>query len=85
MSIREAQRRAEQRRQFESIHDREIELGQQVLKFAEWCALVGVSAATGRRILKSGSGPVITRLSARRIGISRANHARWLASREQSA
>jgi predicted DNA-binding transcriptional regulator AlpA len=85
MSVREFQRRAEQRRRSDPVRDREIELNQQVLRFSEWCALVGVSAATGRRILKSGSGPVVTRLSTRRIGISRANHVAWLASREQSA
>jgi predicted DNA-binding transcriptional regulator AlpA len=85
MTLREADHRAAQRRQSNPARDREIELNQQVLRFSEWCALVGVSAATGRRILKSGTGPRVTRLSARRIGISRANHVAWLASREQSA
>jgi hypothetical protein len=53
----------------------------QVLRFDEWCRLNAVSPRTGRRILASGDGPVITRLSSHRIGITvRANRA-WQESR----
>jgi predicted DNA-binding transcriptional regulator AlpA len=85
MPVQEAERRAEQRRQSGPVRDREIELSQQILRFSEWCTLAAVSEATGRRILKSGKGPIVTRLSPRRIGISRAHHVAWLASRAQSA
>ena len=50
-----------------------------VLSFRQWCELNGISARTGRRILKSDSGPIITQLSPRRIGITLAHNAEWLA------
>jgi hypothetical protein len=42
------------------------------------------SERTGRRILTSGRGPVVTRLSARRIGVMIANDRVWKASRERA-
>jgi len=55
----------------------------QVLTFAQWHALNGISARTARRILNSGRGPTVTQLSAKRIGITVAAHRRWLADRER--
>jgi hypothetical protein len=49
-----------------------------VLSFAVWCELAGFSKATGRRVLASGEGPVVIRLSTRRIGIRVRDHNRWL-------
>jgi len=78
MTTREAKSRARQRQQSDPAHDRETALSQhRVLSFLDWCWLNGISVATGRRILKSGKGPTITRLSTRRIGITVANNARW--------
>ena len=86
MSLREAERRAEQRRRSDPSRNREIELNQhQVLSFADWCRLNGISPATGRRILKSGKGPIVTQLSARRIGITIGANAQWQESRARSA
>jgi hypothetical protein len=82
MTIREQDRRAAQRRQSDSATDRELNQFR-VLTFAQWCALNGISAATGRRILASGLGPIVTRLSARRIGITVGNNAAWQESRAQ--
>ena len=56
-----------------------------VLTFKQWTALNGISARTGRRILKAPGGPIVTRLSARRIGITVANNRRWQASRERAS
>jgi hypothetical protein len=85
MTAREAQRRAEQSRQFDPVADRELELNQsRVMSFAQWCALNGISPATGRRLLRSGQGPIITRLSDRRIGITVGNNRRWQESRARS-
>jgi hypothetical protein len=42
-----------------------------VLSFPDWCALNKISRRTGQRILQSGTGPVVTELSAKRIGITR--------------
>lgn len=53
----------------------------QVLTFREWCALNNISERTGRRILASGTGPVITQLSVHRVGITVGNNAAWQASR----
>ena len=82
MSAREAQRRAEQSRQSDPAADRELEFNQfRVMSFAQWCALNGISPATGRRLLRSGRGPIVTRLSDRRIGITVGANVAWQAKR----
>jgi hypothetical protein len=53
----------------------------QVLTFFEWCQLNRISARTGRRIINSGAGPVVTQLSPHRIGITVASNAKWQASK----
>ena len=53
----------------------------QVLTFFEWCQLNRFSERTGRRVLNSGSGPVVTQLSPKRIGITVANNRAWQASK----
>ena len=55
-----------------------------VLTFAEWCALNGIGKRTGRRIIRSGNGPVVTQLSERRIGITVGNNRRWQEARARS-
>jgi hypothetical protein len=54
-----------------------------VFSFKEWCSVIGVSERQGRVILASGDGPVVTRLSDRRIGITRKHNQEWLQSRAQ--
>jgi hypothetical protein len=49
-----------------------------VNSFAEWCNRIGVSPATGRRLLASNRGPRVTQLSERRIGIRERDHLAWL-------
>jgi hypothetical protein len=86
MTLRESERRAKQRAQSDPTRDREIALNQyRILSFCDWCWLNNISPATGRRILKSGKGPIITRLSARRIGISVAANAAWQAAHSEGA
>jgi hypothetical protein len=46
-----------------SLHD------DQVLTFREWCQLNRISERTGRRILQGGNGPVVTKLSSKRLGV----------------
>lgn len=53
-----------------------------LMTFEEWCARNNFSRVTGWRIMKSGTGPKITRITARRIGIREDHHAEWLDSRE---
>ena len=52
-----------------------------VLSFREWCEVASIGQRTGRRIIKSGSGPTVTRLTEKRIGITRRHHRLWLAQR----
>lgn len=58
-----------------SLHDN------QILTFFEWCQLNRVSARTGRRIIKGPDGPIVTRLSSKRIGVSVINNRNWQQSR----
>ena len=53
----------------------------QILTVEQWCCLNGISVRTGRRVIKSGAGPVVTRVSAQRIGIRVKDNARWQVSR----
>ena len=62
-----------------SLHDN------QVLTFRQWCGLNGISTRTGRRILAAPGGPIVTRLSPRRFGITVANNRRWQQSRERAS
>jgi hypothetical protein len=52
-----------------------------VLTLVEWAALNGISLRVARSIIASDKGPVITRLSARRLGVSRKAHREWLETR----
>jgi hypothetical protein len=52
-----------------------------VLTFSEWCSLSGFSLRVGRYVIKRGDGPTITKLSDRRIGVSRKHHREWLEKR----
>jgi hypothetical protein len=56
----------------------------EVLTFREWCRLNRVSERTGRRMIADGSGPIVTKLSARRIGITRGNNRLWQQSRART-
>jgi hypothetical protein len=56
-----------------------------VLSFKQWCEVNGFSAATGRRILQSGSGPKVTQLSPNRIGIREDHNAEWQETRIRGA
>jgi hypothetical protein len=56
-------------------------LDDQVLTFRERCALNGISARTGRRIIDGSDPPAIVRLSARRIGITVRSNREWQARR----
>jgi hypothetical protein len=56
----------------------------QVLTFREWCQLNRISERTGRRILKSDNGPVVTRLTDKKIGVTVGNNAAWQAARARA-
>jgi hypothetical protein len=52
-----------------------------VTPFEAWCGRVGISLATGRRLVAAGDGPRVTRLSERRIGVRERDHLAWLDAR----
>jgi hypothetical protein len=53
----------------------------QILSFVEWCKLNRISERTGRRILDGDSGPKVTVLSPRRLGITVRYNRVWQESR----
>ena len=57
----------------------------EVLTIRQWAALNGFSMRTAARILRGPKSqrPVITQLSAKRIGITRGNNRRWQESRSR--
>ena len=75
---REAERRRRENARLRAV---EADGNHRVLAFAEWCELNGFSPATGRRIIKGGTGPVVTQLSQRRFGVTIGNNRAWQASR----
>jgi hypothetical protein len=52
-----------------------------ILTFGEWIALNGLSERTGRRILDKPGGPVVTKLTDKKIGISRRANRAWQEAR----
>jgi predicted DNA-binding transcriptional regulator AlpA len=54
-----------------------------VHRWRDWCAMAGMSTTTGWRVVKAGKGPVITKLSAKLIGVRHRHHLAWLTAREQ--
>ena len=55
-----------------------------ILTFNEWIALNRLSERQGRRILAASGGPVVTKLTDRKIGISRRANRAWLESRARA-
>jgi predicted DNA-binding transcriptional regulator AlpA len=56
-----------------------------IMLFKEWCEQRGLSYPTGRRLLASGQGPRITKLSARLYGVQARHDREWLDSRTSKA
>jgi hypothetical protein len=48
-----------------------------VLLFSEWCTLNGFSPKFGRQLLADGDGPVLTYITAKRIGVARRHNFTW--------
>jgi hypothetical protein len=86
-------KRSKQQRKLEIAKERKQRLDllpamlndNQVLTFKEWCGLNRISERNGRRILAGGDGPVVTQLTAKRIGVTVANNRAWQARRERGA
>jgi len=55
-----------------------------VTPLAEWFRRVGLPARSGRRLIASGEGPVITDLTERRKGVRERDHLAWLETRRSN-
>jgi hypothetical protein len=62
-----------------------IDPDDRVMTLSEWFAVNRISPATGRRLIKSGKGPIITYLSERRKGVTVGNNRKWREARSGSA
>jgi hypothetical protein len=75
-------RAARERERWQSAQQHAREHRDRVLSFIQWCALNGISPATGRRILNGdGPKPPVVQLSTRRIGIRESDNAAWQQAR----
>jgi hypothetical protein len=52
-----------------------------VLPLSEWFRRVGLPSRSGRRLIASGEGPVVTELTERRRGVRERDHLAWLEAR----
>jgi len=52
-----------------------------VTPLSDWFRRVGLPSRTGRRLIASGAGPVITELTERRKGVRERDHLKWLEAR----
>jgi len=52
-----------------------------VTPLADWFRRVGLPSRSGRRLIASGEGPVITELTERRKGVRERDHIAWLEAR----
>jgi predicted DNA-binding transcriptional regulator AlpA len=55
--------------------------GDPVHSLKEFAALAGISVSTLRRLIDAGDGPVVTKLSPRRLGIRVSHGDAWLDAR----
>ena len=55
------------------------------IPFKKWCKLKGFSESTGRRILKSGKGPKVSRLTEKLVSIREDHDAEWEDARVREA
>lgn len=58
--------------------------GDVVLPFMEWIALAGLSEATARDMRAKGLGPRCVKLTDKKLGVTLAEHRRWIKSRMEA-
>ena len=52
-----------------------------VLPLSDWFRRVGLPSRSGRRLIASGEGPIITELTEQRKGVRERDHIAWLERR----
>ena len=58
--------------------------GDMVLPFLEWAALAGISERTARDLRARGKGPRCVMLTDKKLGVSLAEHRRWIKARTEA-
>jgi hypothetical protein len=84
LSLRDAPMKHQKRKQQRRHELPPVLLDDQVLTFLQWVKLNALSERTGKRILASGTGPTVTRLSERRVGITVRDNRAWQESRARA-
>jgi hypothetical protein len=54
-----------------------------VTPLADWFRRVGLPTRSGRRLIASGQGPVLTELTPQRQGVRERHHLEWLDARAE--
>jgi len=54
-----------------------------VLPLQDWFRRVGLPARSGRNLIRSGQGPVLTELTPQRKGVRERDHLAWLEARRR--
>ena len=76
-ALRLAQARAARKQLREKFSDDD----DAILSFKEWAALNNLSERQGRRILNEPGGPKVTKLSDKKVGVSRRHNREWQEAR----
>ena len=53
----------------------------EIIRWGDWCASKKISLSTGHRMRRDGTGPRITRLNERAIGVTRKHDREWTEAR----
>jgi hypothetical protein len=56
-----------------------------VLSFLDWAALAGISERTARELRAQGKGPRCVMLTDKKLGVTVAEHRRWIKARMEAA
>jgi predicted DNA-binding transcriptional regulator AlpA len=62
-----------------------ISRGNLILSFLEWCELAGLPESTAREMRARGQGPRCVQLGGRKLGVSLAEHRRWVKARTEAS
>jgi hypothetical protein len=59
--------------------------GDVILPFLEWCELAGLPESTARELRARGQGPRCVRITDKKLGVTLAEHRRWMKARLERA
>jgi hypothetical protein len=59
--------------------------GDVILTFQEWCDMAGLPESTARELRARGQGPRCVNLTGKKLGITLADHRRWMKVRMERA